>query len=118
VLDLLLERKYVTPPEGFVCMELIPHNINIDFVGKRFFFVVFSLIINLVSIVLMLTWGLNYGLDFVGGAMIEVRLHKRRLQRRFKRRSQVRISMISPFKTWGVTAKFLCCGLNSGQNKI
>ncbi len=54
-------------------MELIPHNINIDFVGKRFFFVVFSLIINLASIVLMLTWGLNYGLDFVGGAMIEVR---------------------------------------------
>src|SRR6267142_6277673 len=73
VLDLLLERKYVTLPEGFVCMELIPHNINIDFVGKRFFFVIFSLIINLLSIVLMLTWGLNYGLDFVGGAMIEVR---------------------------------------------
>src|SRR5205823_6359289 len=45
----------------------------IDFVGKRFFFVVFSLIINLASIVLMATWGLNYGLDFVGGAMIEVR---------------------------------------------
>ena len=54
-------------------MELIPHNINIDFVGKRFFFVVFSLIVNLVSIVLMFTWGLNYGLDFAGGAMIEVR---------------------------------------------
>lgn len=54
-------------------MELIPHNINIDFVGKRFFFVLFSLIINLASLVLMLTWGLNYGLDFAGGAMIEVR---------------------------------------------
>ena len=54
-------------------MELISPNINIDFVGKRFFFVVFSVAINLLSIVLLLTWGLNYGLDFSGGAMIEVR---------------------------------------------
>lgn len=54
-------------------MELIPHNVNVDFVGKRFFFVMFSLAINVLSIVLMLTWGLNYGLDFAGGAMIEVR---------------------------------------------
>ena len=54
-------------------MELISPNINIDFVGKRFFFVIFSVAINLLSIVLLLTWGLNYGLDFSGGAMIEVR---------------------------------------------
>ncbi len=54
-------------------MELIPHTVNIDFVGKRLFFVLFSLAINLISIGLMLTWGLNYGLDFAGGAMIEVR---------------------------------------------
>lgn len=54
-------------------MEFIPHGINIDFVGKRFFFIVFSAVVNLISIVLMLTWGLNYGLDFAGGAMIELR---------------------------------------------
>jgi len=54
-------------------MELIPHNINFDFVGKRFFFVLFSVAINLLSIGLMLTWGLNYGLDFSGGSMLEVR---------------------------------------------
>jgi len=54
-------------------MELISPNINIDFVGKRFFFVILSIAINLLSIVLLLTWGLNYGLDFSGGAMIEVR---------------------------------------------
>ncbi len=54
-------------------MELIPHDINIDFVGKRFFFVLFSAAINLASIGLMLTWGFNYGVDFAGGAVVEVR---------------------------------------------
>jgi preprotein translocase subunit SecF len=54
-------------------MELIPHDINIDFVGKRRFFVLFSAAINLASIVLLLTWGFNYGVDFVGGAVVEVR---------------------------------------------
>lgn len=54
-------------------MEIVSPNINIDFVGKRFFFVIFSLVINVLSLILMATWGLNYGLDFAGGAMIEVR---------------------------------------------
>ena len=54
-------------------MELIPHDLNIDFVGKRLFFVLFSAAINLASIVLMLTWGFNYGVDFAGGAVVEVR---------------------------------------------
>jgi preprotein translocase subunit SecF len=54
-------------------MEIVPSNINIDFVGKRFFFTIFSVVINLISIALMMTWGLNYGLDFAGGAMIELR---------------------------------------------
>ena len=54
-------------------MELIPHDIHIDFVGKRRFFVLFSAVINLASIGLMLTWGFNYGVDFVGGAVVEVR---------------------------------------------
>src|SRR5713226_4257895 len=54
-------------------MELIPHDINIDFVGKRLFFVLFSAAINLASIGLMLTWGFNYGVDFAGGAVVEVR---------------------------------------------
>lgn len=53
-------------------MELIPHDTNIDFVGKRSFFVLFSIVINLISIVLMIIWGFNYGVDFAGGAVIEV----------------------------------------------
>jgi preprotein translocase subunit SecF len=54
-------------------MELISHSINVDFVGKRRFFVLFSLAVNLASLLLMLTWGFNYGVDFVGGAVVEVR---------------------------------------------
>jgi len=54
-------------------MELIPHTIKVDFVGKRRFFVLFSVAVNLASILLMLTWGFNYGVDFVGGAVVEVR---------------------------------------------
>jgi preprotein translocase subunit SecF len=54
-------------------MELIPHDIHLDFVGKRLFFVLFSAAINLVSLGLMLTWGFNYGVDFAGGAVVEVR---------------------------------------------
>src|SRR5262249_38906736 len=54
-------------------MELIPHDIQVDFVGKRLFFVLFSAAVNLLSLGLMLTWGFNYGVDFAGGAVVEVR---------------------------------------------
>lgn len=57
-------------------MELIPHDVNIDFVGKRLFFVLFSTVINLASIVLLLTWGFNYGVDFAGGTLVEVRFNQ------------------------------------------
>lgn len=54
-------------------MELIPHDINVDFVGKRLFFVLLSVGINLLSIILLLTWGFNYGVDFAGGTVVEAR---------------------------------------------
>ncbi|HXG21100.1 MAG TPA: protein translocase subunit SecF [Methylomirabilota bacterium] len=54
-------------------MELIPPGTTIDFVGKRRFFLAFSVIVNLTSVLLLLTWGLNYGLDFTGGTLVEVR---------------------------------------------
>jgi preprotein translocase subunit SecF len=57
-------------------MELIPHDINIDFVGKRFFFVLLSVGINLLSIILFLTWGFNYGVDFAGGTIVEARFQQ------------------------------------------
>jgi preprotein translocase subunit SecF len=57
-------------------MELIPHDINVDFVGKRLFFILLSVGINLLSIILLLTWGLNYGVDFAGGTVVETRFQQ------------------------------------------
>lgn len=54
-------------------MELIPPGTTIDFIGKRRFFLLFSAAINLASVFLLLAWGLNYGLDFAGGTLVEVR---------------------------------------------
>jgi preprotein translocase subunit SecF len=53
-------------------LQLIPSDINLDFVGKRYFFVALSTAINILAIVLLLTKGLNYGVDFVGGTVAQI----------------------------------------------
>lgn len=60
-----------TQPLNF--RELIPPTLNIDFVGKRHIFVILSSILNVLAIVLFVTIGLNYGVDFRGGTDIRVR---------------------------------------------
>ena len=55
-------------------LQLIRPDINLDFVGKRKFFVGLSLIINITSIVLLLTMGLNYGVDFSGGSVVQIQM--------------------------------------------
>lgn len=52
--------------------QIIPADINLDFVGKRYFFVALSSAINLAAIVLLITVGLNYGVDFVGGSVVQL----------------------------------------------
>src|SRR6516162_11706207 len=47
---------------------------NIDFMAWHKLGFAFSLLLTLSSIVLFLTVGLNYGIDFVGGTLIEVRV--------------------------------------------
>jgi len=54
-------------------MQFIPPDVNIDFVGKRYFFVALSTLINLAAIVLLVFVGLNYGVDFVGGSIVQIR---------------------------------------------
>ena len=53
--------------------ELLPQNVNFDFVGKRKFFLILSSILNLLAIVLFVTRGVNFGIDFAGGTDVRVR---------------------------------------------
>ena len=50
---------------------------HIDFVGKRRFFMIVSVIVILVGMgALLVRGGLNYGIDFAGGTMVQVRFTK------------------------------------------
>jgi len=53
-------------------LQLIRPDINLDFVGKRYFFVALSTLINVAAIVLLFARGLNYGVDFAGGSVAQI----------------------------------------------
>lgn len=53
-------------------IELFKHT-NYDFIGKRRYFLAFSLIITLVGIFSVATKGFNLGIDFAGGTMLNIR---------------------------------------------
>jgi len=57
-------------------LQLIAPDVNIDFVGKRKFFVLLSTAINLAAIFLLIFVGLNYGVDFAGGSVVQVRFDR------------------------------------------
>ena len=54
-------------------LHLIPLDTTADFIGKRMIAFMFSAILMVGSIVLIATNGLNFGIDFTGGTVIEVR---------------------------------------------
>jgi len=56
--------------------NLIPHDLNFDFIGKRFLAFGFSLILLVSSVGLIFTNGLNFGIDFTGGTVLEVKIAK------------------------------------------
>ncbi len=55
-------------------LKWVPENTKIDFVAKRFIAFALSGILLLGSLFLLFTNGLNFGIDFTGGTLIEVRV--------------------------------------------
>ena len=57
----------------FLRFRLAPDNLRISFMRFRRFSYPFSAFASILSVVLFLAWGLNYGIDFSGGTLIELR---------------------------------------------
>jgi preprotein translocase subunit SecF len=50
------------------------HDVNIDFLGKKWYFLAFSLIFSVAGVCSMLFWhGIPWGLDFRGGTQVEIK---------------------------------------------
>ncbi|KFE66592.1 protein translocase subunit SecF [Hyalangium minutum] len=57
-------------------MRLIKHKTNIDFIGKRKIAVYISSLVNLAIIVGIATVGFNFGVDFAGGTVVELKFNQ------------------------------------------
>jgi preprotein translocase subunit SecF len=56
-------------------MRIIKHKTNIDFIGKRKIAVYISSLVNLAILVGIATVGFNYGVDFAGGTVVELKFN-------------------------------------------
>ena len=57
-------------------LQLIPYNTNYDFVGKKNIVFAILAIITLLCLGSVFFHGFNYGIDFKGGLMLEIRTHE------------------------------------------
>lgn len=57
-------------------MQLIRSDLKIDFIGKRKFALIISTIMILTSLGALAIKGLNFGIDFTGGTLVEVKFDK------------------------------------------
>jgi preprotein translocase subunit SecF len=56
----------------FKGIDFFPHGTKWDIVGRRKWFIGLSWLLAILSAVLLMTRGLNYGVDFKGGALVEI----------------------------------------------
>ncbi len=56
--------------------QIVPTNTNIDFIGKFKYFMAFSIISGIAVITAIFTHGFNYGIDFTGGSVMQVKFSK------------------------------------------
>ena len=60
----------------FKPVELVPHGTKFSFVAHQRLAIIETIVLGLITIVLLSTLGLNYGIDFRGGTLMEVRFTK------------------------------------------
>jgi preprotein translocase subunit SecF len=53
--------------------QIIPTNTHFDFIGKFKYFIVFSIISGIITITGIFTHGFNYGIDFSGGSVMQIK---------------------------------------------
>lgn len=61
----------------FKPIRFIPDNVNINFMGIRKINIGISIIVMILSILCVLIKGINFGIDFTGGTMIEAKLNQK-----------------------------------------
>src|SRR4029450_765182 len=66
------------PPEGDGDLHMIElfHEPNYNFIGRRKWAYIISLIITLIGLISLATKGLHYDIDFTGGTLVQVRFEK------------------------------------------
>ncbi len=69
-------------------MRIIKHKTNIDFIGKRRPALFISSVLNLAIIVGISIFGFNYGVDFAGGTVVELKFNHRVNAEEVRKRAQ------------------------------